>query len=148
LAKRAPTGRRARDSRRDSHAANAEQAVAPWDWCYAFIPLDGPDEEIVDVETAVARMLTAFGRIRPGDTSALGPVMHVAHILQSEQGADGRWPARLNVRTGEAVGSARTGAPATLLRRLDSYLNLSEFESCYSRVPEGDRAQIAETNPD
>ena len=62
------------------------------------------------------------------DTTPLGAVLHVAHLLKTMQGADGRWPAAFNARTGEAVGAGRTFAPVPLFRRLNTMLLSTEFE--------------------
>ncbi|HZP80314.1 MAG TPA: hypothetical protein VFB21_01630, partial [Chthonomonadaceae bacterium] len=103
--------------------------VAPPDWYYSGMPLAGPDEEIVTLETALNVLHAQADRVTERDTSPLGGVLHVAHLLKSEQGADGQWPDTLNARTGQAVGSGRTIAPVTLFRRLNALLNSTEFEA-------------------
>lgn len=65
-----------------------------------------------------------------GDYAPIGPVIHWAHIFKSEQGIDGDWPAAANARTGEAIGSARTVAPAELMARLDALLDSTEYAAC------------------
>jgi hypothetical protein len=103
--------------------------LAPSDWFYSGMPLTGPDEEIVTLGTALQVLHAQADRVTESDTSPLGGVLHVAHLLKSEQGADGQWPEAVNARTGRAVGSGRTIAPVTLLRRLNAMLNSTEFEA-------------------
>lgn len=103
--------------------------LAPPDWFYSGMPLTEPGGEIVTLETALQVLHAQADRVTESDTSPLGGVLHVAHLLKSEQGADGQWPDTLNARTGRAVGSGRTAAPVTLLRRLNALLKSSEFEA-------------------
>jgi len=150
LANDAGSNRVGEDTKRDARHAGASRFVARWDWRYAGMPLASADEEVADLDAAVATMLRALDGLTPGDRSPLGPLLHVAHILKSEQGPDGLWPARINARTGEAIGRERTSSPVELLRGLDHCMNGTEFERCYARPAEteGDRGAIAETRRD
>lgn len=103
--------------------------LAPPEWFYSGMPLTGPGEEIVTLETALQVLHAQADRVTESDTSPLGGVLHVAHLLKSEQGTDGQWPEAVNARTGRAVGNGRTIAPVTLLRRLNAMLNSTEFEA-------------------
>ncbi len=71
---------------------------------------------------------------KTGDEAHFGPVLHWAHILKAEQEQDGSWPAQINARSGAAIGTARTRAPAGLLARLDALLDSTEFEAAIARA--------------
>lgn len=64
-----------------------------------------------------------------GDETLLGTVLHWAHILKSEQGPDGVWPAIVNARNGQPRSEERTCAPVTLLERLGSLVDTTEFDA-------------------
>ncbi len=104
--------------------------IAAWtsaDWCCTCFPLPDPDTEVVEMDTIVSALFQHASRITEADRTALGPAMHVAHILVTRQGADGLWPARLNLRTGYAVGEKRSAAPIRLMRWLNQLLFSTEF---------------------
>jgi hypothetical protein len=115
-------------------------AEAPLDWAYALFPLPAEGEESLSIEWLVRLAHERIDRAgEMGDEAHFGPVLHWAHILKSEQGPDGDWPAHLNARTGAAIGAARTRTPAQLLARLDALLDSSEFEAAVARARvEGD----------
>jgi hypothetical protein len=100
---------------------------SPPEWLYPYFPLTGPEDECLSMETIVAVLHARIDTITENDTSPLGSVLHVAHLLKSEQGTDGRWPEIVNARTGQAVGAGRTIVPVSVLRRLDALHNSSEF---------------------
>jgi len=105
--------------------------IAPPEWAWAGFPLDSDATETLDVAefTAIA-LVRIKGSVRDQDEAPIGPVMHWAHILKTEQGQDGAWPAAVNARTGEPTGTARTLAPAKLMARLDALLDSSEYAAC------------------
>ena len=79
------------------------------------------------------------------DTTAICAVLHVAHRLKHYQGAEGRWPDTLDLRTGLPAGEGRTLAPLALLRRLDALLDSLEFEEvCVLAETAGDFAPAIE----
>lgn len=104
--------------------------TAPNDWYYHLFPLTAEGAETLPlayvVELAEALIREAE---RTGDETHFGPVLHWAHLLKCEQGPDGHWPAVVNARTGEALGSERTRRPAELLARLSRLLDTSEFDA-------------------
>jgi len=101
---------------------------APPEWSCCGFPLAAPDGEPICLESALAVLHQLADTITDADSTALGPAMHVAHMLVSRQGADGLWPARLNARTGEFLGEGRTEAPLRLYNRLADLLQTSEFD--------------------
>ncbi|MCC6727832.1 MAG: hypothetical protein IT208_00670 [Chthonomonadales bacterium] len=106
------------------------EALAPPGWRYAHFPLaTGPCLE-VDVEAVAVTGEVALAEAeRTGDQSHIGPAMHWAHVLKSEQGACGDWPARVDARTGAPVGVRRTLAPVRMLRLLARLLGTTEFDA-------------------
>jgi hypothetical protein len=66
--------------------------------------------------------------VTDADSIALGPAMHVAHMLVMRQGADGLWPAALNARTGLPTTCERSAAPIELYIRLNAMLDTTEFD--------------------
>jgi hypothetical protein len=105
--------------------------IAPWNWAWPGSPMGEETGETLSLEGVAAeglRRVAEAGRVR--DEAAVGPVMHWAHILKTEQGPDGTWPAVVNARTGDTIGWARTTAPADLLARLDALINSSEYAAC------------------
>jgi hypothetical protein len=103
-------------------------AWAPPEWTCCGFPLPGPGCEEISLEQALETLHRLADTTTDWDGTALGPAMHVSHMLVSRQGADGRWPARLNARTGEFLGDARTDAPLALYRRLAVVLDSTEFD--------------------
>jgi len=118
----------------------SSDAEAPLGWAYALFPLQGEGDERLSLEwlTGLAHKLIDNAE-ETGDEAHFGPVLHWAHILKTEQGPDGDWPAQVNARTGAPVGAARTREPARLLARLDALLDSSEFEAVVARAAEGGR---------
>lgn len=101
--------------------------TAPLTWACGGFPLAGPEEEIVRMEDLIAALNAQVDTTTDEDTTALGPVLHICHLLKAYQGTDGRWPALLNARLGETIGEERTFAPVPLFRRLNALLDSSEF---------------------
>lgn len=103
-------------------------AWAPPEWACCGFPLESPECETVVLETALAVLHSLADTITEADSTALGPAMHVAHMLISRQGPDGKWPAALNARTGEYISPQRTDLPIRLYRRLADLLDTTEFD--------------------
>jgi hypothetical protein len=103
-------------------------AWAPPEWSCCGFPLEAQGCETVVLDTALAVLHDLADGITEADSTALGPAMHVAHMLVSRQGPDGKWPAILNARTGEYIGPQRTDAPVRLYRRLADILQTTEFD--------------------
>ena len=103
-------------------------AWAPPEWTLCGFPLEAPGAEVVHIGRAVDTLCRLADTVTDSDSTALGPAMHVAHMLVGRQGGDGRWPATLNGRTGEGCDSARTDRPLELYRRLTELLQTTEFE--------------------
>lgn len=113
-------------------------AEAPLDWAYALFPLQAEGEEGLSLDWLVGLAHKLIDTAEEtGDEAHFGPVLHWAHILKSEQGPDGDWPALVNARTGAAVGAAQTREPARLLARLDTLLGSSEFEAAVALAAKG-----------
>jgi hypothetical protein len=108
-------------------------AWAPPEWACNCFPLEAAGQELLRLETALAILHRLADSITDADSTALGPAIHVAHMLLAWQGADGRWPATLNANTGQAIGRERTAAPLTLYRRLADLLETSEFDHVIER---------------
>lgn len=109
--------------------------IAPLDWAWGRFPLDAEGEETLLLEHVIQYTDALIAEARRLDDEALiGPIMHWAHILKTEQGPDGAWPSVVNARTGETIGAARTLAPATLMARLDALLDSSEYAACIARA--------------
>jgi len=110
---------------------------APNDWYYHLFPLQGEENEALSLDWVVETALQLIDRTRAtGDEAHFGPTLHWAHLLKTEQGPDGDWPAVVNARTGAPLGPARTRAPATLLACLGELLQSSEFETAIARAHE------------
>jgi len=107
---------------------------APPEWTLCGFPLTGPDIAEVRLDTVTAVLLQLAATISEADSVALGPAMHVAHMLVTRQGIDGRWPARLDARTGAALSNARTYAPIALFECLAEALQTSEFDRVLERA--------------
>jgi hypothetical protein len=108
---------------------------APLDWAYANFPLPSEGEESLSMEWLVNVAYVLIDRAEEtGNEAHFGPVLHWAHILKSEQGPAGDWPALVNARTGAVIGAARTREPGRLLARLDALLDSSEFETAVARA--------------
>ena len=122
--------------------------TAPIDWYYHSFPLREAGQEAVSLEWTAALAEGIVDRAEAsGDETPLGPVLHWAHLLKAEQGPEGDWPARVNARTGAAIGSERTRAPARLLERLGAFLASTEFEDAVRRAGEPERSEDAAPHP-
>ena len=118
--------------------------IAQWtppDWAYNLFPLPASDMETVTLQYVVDAMHSEVDLCTEWDSVPLGRVLHVAHMLVSNQEADGLWPAVLNLRTGQAVGMGRSSAPRNLMRRLNLLLQSSEFDLAIKRAEAGIEAQ-------
>jgi hypothetical protein len=109
-------------------------AWTPPSWsCHCF-PLPDPDAEVVELDYIVTALIGHAAQITEADRTALGPAMHVAHMLVTLQGADGLWPAKLNLRTGRTADDARSAAPLPLMRWLNQLLYSTEFDPAIRRA--------------
>ena len=124
----------------------SDAVIAGWTppgWVYNVFPLPAPDAEVVTLAYIVAAMQAEIARCTEWDSVPLGRVLHVAHMLVSHQEADGLWPAVLNLRTAEAVGTERSDAPLPVFRDLDKILDSTEFDFTIRRIEAGISAQEA-----
>ena len=101
---------------------------APPEWTLCGFPLEASGREPIHLERALRTLHRLADTITDADSTALGPAMHVAHMLVSRQGRDGRWPALLNARTGETLGEERSDVPLRLYERLGDILRTTEFD--------------------
>lgn len=106
----------------------------PPEWECNRFPQTQPSQEIAVVDELVAVLHSHIDTATKADTTPLCAVLHVAHKFMTLQGADGRWPALLNLRTGEILNSGLTASPAGVLSRLDALLNASEFDQVCARA--------------
>lgn len=79
-----------------------------------------------------------------GDEAPMGPVLHWAHVLKTEQRPDGTWPVWVNARTGQAESQDATRGPAAVMERLAKILHTTEFDEC---IRLAGAAQKAVPNP-
>jgi hypothetical protein len=100
----------------------------PPEWVYNRFPMPAPQMEEVTLDYVIAAMQAETDTCTEWDSTPLGRVLHVAHMLVSHQGADGLWPATFNLRTAEEIGTERSSAPLLLFRRLNALLDSSEFD--------------------
>jgi hypothetical protein len=110
------------------------QAWTPPSWVCCCFPQPEPEVETVSLDYIMTALQQHTAQITEADSTALGAAMHVAHILVTLQGADGLWPARLNLRTGRGVGDGRSAAPVPLMRRLNQLLYSTEFDHSIDRA--------------
>jgi hypothetical protein len=99
----------------------------PPEWVCNGFPRTEENAEVTALEDLIATLNALVDTVTEADSSALGTVLHVAHILVTLQGEDGRWPAVLNLRTGKPVGAQRSCAPVPLFHRLNALLRSTEF---------------------
>ncbi len=95
--------------------ARGEVMIAAWtppNWVYNCFPQPEPNVEIVSLSYVVAAMQEQVDQCTEWDSTPLGSVLHVAHMLVCFQGADGSWAATLNLRTGDDAGAERTPCAA------------------------------------
>src|SRR5262249_4157101 len=71
---------------------------APPEWVRNGFPLPAPEEEVVTMEFVVTTLDALADAATEADMTPLGAVLHVAHLLKTMQGADGRWPDKFNAR--------------------------------------------------
>jgi hypothetical protein len=117
-----------------SDAEGAIGAWAPPNWACNCFPLPSAGVEVVSLDYIMTALDRHIASITEADSTALGAAMHVAHILVTLQGADGLWPARLNLRTGRGVGEARSAGPLPLMRRLNALLYSTEYDPAIRRA--------------
>jgi hypothetical protein len=120
--------------------SDSEDTIAAWTspfWVCNIFPQPAPDVEVVSLDYILAALDRHTAQITEADSTALGAAMHVAHILVTLQGADGLWPARLNLRTGREVDGSRSAAPIALMRRLNELLYSTEYDSVVHRAEIG-----------
>lgn len=114
--------------------------IADWtppEWVYNCFPMPAPETEVVTLDYVIAAMHAEADSCTEWDTSPLGRVLHVAHMLVSHQGVDGLWPSTFCLRTAEGIGVERSSAPLPLFRRLNDLLGSSEFDFSLRRGEEG-----------
>ena len=113
---------------------NDDVKIAAWsppEWSRNCFPLSEKDAEVITTNFVVNSLTVMVESVTEADTTPLGAVLHVAHILKTMQGEDGAWPTEFNARTGIVIGIERTFAPLPLFRKLNILLLSSEFEeSC------------------
>lgn len=90
------------------------------------------------MEYIVAALQSEVDACKEWETTSLGRVLHVAHLLVTLQGKDGLWSGTINLRTGEDVDDTRSNAPLPLFRRLNALLDSSEFDFSLRRAEAGD----------
>ncbi len=100
----------------------------PPEWTLCGFPIDRGHPDWICLDAAVRTLHQLADTVTEIDSTALGPAMHVAHMLVSRQSADGRWPAALYARTGGARGDGRSDAPIHLYRKLRELLQTTEFD--------------------
>ncbi len=120
------------------------EAVLAWSvaTAHAFyhgFPLPEPNAQVVSIEWVVETAMRLMDEAdTTGDEARFGEVPHWAHLLKATQDAEGRWPLRVEVFTGQPVGEARTTAPARLFRRLGRTLRSSEFDAAAALAESGE----------
>lgn len=117
-----------------------EQTIGHWsppEWAKNCFPLPEEDAEVLTLSWLIPTLHAHIDTVTDADTTALGQALHVGHILVTMQGADGRWPALFNARTGETIGDERTFAPVPLFRRMNALLDSTEFDSACGRAQAG-----------
>lgn len=107
---------------------------SPPEWAFTCFPLDGPDRETIDLDEVIKVLHLLADTTTIYDTTALGPAMHVCHMLSTRQGIDGEWHRWLNAKTGQPINDERTFEPLTLFRRLTEALDTTEFDYVYVRA--------------
>jgi len=107
--------------------------LAPNTWRYSLFPLSEDTGDIIDLNLVSDMALTL---IEEGNDEGVGAVMHWAHILKSEQNANGYWPRFVNARTGEPSGQRLTLLPAGVIETLAELLGTTEFDDAIRRTVE------------
>ena len=114
--------------------------IADWtppEWVCNRFPMPTPETEEVTLDYVIVAAQAEVDACTKWDTTPLGRVLHVAHMLVSHQGSDGLWAATWNLRTGEEIGVERSSAPLALFRRLNDVLGSSEFDFALRRGEAG-----------
>jgi hypothetical protein len=112
-------------------------AWTPPEWVYNRFPMSSLETEAVTLDYVIAAMQVETDSCTEWDSTPLGRVLHVAHMLVSHQGDDGLWASVFNLCTGEEIGVERSSAPLPLLHRLNSILDSSEFDFALRRGEAG-----------
>lgn len=107
-------------------------AWTPPEWVCNCFPQTAAGQEVVRLDELVAVLHSLADTATEADVAPLQKALHVSHILVTLQGADGKWPAVLNLRTAASIGMERTTAPLELFRLLDERTNLDGFGYLYS----------------
>lgn len=132
--------------RADDTNSETDVVIAEWTppgWVFNVFPIPVPDTEVITLDYIIAAMRAEIESCTEWDSVPLGRVLHVAHMLVSHQAADGLWPAVLNLRTAEDIGTERSHAPLPLFRDLNKILDSSEFDFAVRRIEAGISAQEA-----
>jgi len=114
--------------------------IADWtppEWVYNCFPVPTLETEVVTLDYVIAAAQAEVDACTEWDTTPLGRVLHVAHMLVSHQGVDGLWAATFNLRTAEESSGERSSAPLPLFRRLNDILGSSEFDFSLRRGEAG-----------
>lgn len=125
-------------------ANNTNTIIADWtppEWVYNCFPLPAPDVEAVTLDYIVDAMQEEINACTEWDSTPLGRVLHVAHMLVCYQGEDGLWPAAFNLRTGRETTLIRSSAPHDLMNRLNDILASTEFDFAIRHCEAGIQAQ-------
>ncbi len=112
-------------------------AWTPPEWVYNCFPRPELETEVVTLDYVMEAMQAEIAACTEWDSTPLGRVLHVAHMLVSHQGADGLWAATFHLRTGKDVGVERSSAPLSLFRRLNAILDSTEFDFALRRGEAG-----------
>lgn len=112
-------------------------ARAPLEWVFWNFPMPTSETEVVTLDYVVAALQSEIDTCTEWDTSPLGNVLHVAHMLVCHQGADGLWACAFSLRTAEEIGVERSSAPLPLFRRLNDLLGSTEFDFSLRRGEAG-----------
>ena len=117
---------------------------SPPEWVCCCFPLLREDATLLTMDWLIPTLNAHIDTVTEYDTVALGQALHVAHILVTMQGADGRWPAAFDAQTGEEIGEERTFAPIPLFCRMNAMLNSTEFDSACMLAEAGGYAHSGE----
>ena len=123
--------------------ANVERRAPP-DWFYSLAPLDGDGSERLDMDVLIETLLERAKAYVAGRDIDLPHVLHICHVIKSEQCEDGRWPAVVNAMTGVAIGPERTASPVPLFRLLNEILDSTEFQYAVELAERGGSASNRE----
>ncbi len=107
---------------------HAEIIWAPPEWACCCFPVPASDIEVLTMEYVIGALQAHLDSVTDADTTALGRALHVGHLLTTMQSDAGDWPAKINVRTGEWIGSERSREPIPLFQRMTAMLGTTEFD--------------------